>query len=38
MGFSLKNLFKGAAIAATGFVASKYLGPVGRQTCKVELQ
>jgi hypothetical protein len=24
---SLKNLFKGAAIAATGFVASKYLGP-----------
>ena len=29
MGFSLKNVFKGAAIAATGFVASKYLGPVG---------
>ena len=29
MGFSLKNIFKGAAIAATGFVASKYLGPAG---------
>jgi hypothetical protein len=29
MGFSLKNIFKGAAVAATGFVASKYLGPVG---------
>jgi len=29
MGFSLKSVFKGAAIAATGFVASKYLGPVG---------
>jgi len=28
MGFSLKNIFKGAAVAATGFVASKYLGPV----------
>ena len=27
MGFSLKNIFKGAAVAATGFVASKYLGP-----------
>jgi hypothetical protein len=27
MGFSLKKIFKGAAIAATGFVASKYLGP-----------
>jgi len=31
MGFSLKNVFKGAAIAATGFVASKYLGPVGKK-------
>jgi hypothetical protein len=29
MGFSLKNIFKGAAVAATGFVASKYLGPTG---------
>jgi hypothetical protein len=29
MGFSLKKIFKGAAIAATGFVASKYLGPTG---------
>ena len=29
MGFSLKNIFKGAAVAATGFVASKYLGPIG---------
>ena len=27
MGFSLNKIFKGAAIAATGFVASKYLGP-----------
>jgi hypothetical protein len=29
MGFSLNKIFKGAAIAATGFVASKYLGPTG---------
>ena len=29
MGFNLKNIFKGAAIAATGFIASKYLGPTG---------
>jgi hypothetical protein len=29
MGFSLKKIFKGAAIAATGFIASKYLGPTG---------
>jgi hypothetical protein len=28
MGFSLKSVFKGAAIAATGFVANKFLGPV----------
>jgi hypothetical protein len=29
MGFSLNKIFKGAAIAATGFIASKYLGPTG---------